>query len=330
MSNKEKAVTNDNAALASVVLDRTVSDKDQTIGAQREHIETLRTKIETLEADLAKAESEKEVISDDQKVIVVKQDQHGIECPRCSYFNSGSPTSCWDCGTKLTGLYGKEKIIEKRNLDDVIKEVRKEESKKLKIDNIELEKELEDTSFKLSKTKNELKAIKTTQSQEITDARREVRERYQKDMEEQARRHKATKTELNNKIDELVEENRKLEENKTDAEVEQARKQEIIDLKTRIEELDAMVEESKKLEIPRLNRFWKRMTARLEEFRLEDELWDKRKRVNEISNEYPDIEPTKRPWWKRGKYAKEEESNNGPNILWGNSTGCSYSTIGPW
>lgn len=303
--------------LMDVVLNKTISEKDTTIGALKQTIEHLRTENTRLETNLTNAEANKQVIADDQKVIVVNEyDKNKKVCPQCGYANESRRSRCWECSSSIKDTKkGAGEIIEYRNLDKVIEDIRKEESKNLKIDNVELEKQLQETQFKLEKTKNAFNKADKDHSQELTDAKRDVRERYQKELDDQERQLTKEIEENNKKINELIEEIKKLEENKTDAEVEEARKQEIVDLKTQITELESVIEEAKTVATPRMKRFWQKIAARSEQRKLEEEKTAKQNRMQEISNQYPrKALEQKTPWWKKGKYAESVESS--PKWSW--------------
>lgn len=290
--------------LMSVVLERSISDKDQTIGAHKQTIEHLKTQNKELQDQLNAEKSKAVVIADDQKVVVVTDTHIGTKtCPSCGYMND-SNNSCYDCGYNLKNVKRGPKVIEYRNMDTVIADIRKEEAKSLKVDNVELEKRLNDTEFKLNKVNNILNKLHTESGQQLTDAKREVRDRYQKELDEQQRKFVSQIDENEKKIDELVEEIQKLEENKTDAEVEEARKQEIVELKSQVAELNNIIEEAKEASTPRMKKFWNRMAARSEQRKLEEEREAKQIRVDQISNAYPKATTHGKPWWKKGKYAK--------------------------
>ncbi len=294
--------------LMSVVLDRSVSDKDQTIGAHRQTIKFLEQKAADLTEDLNIEKSKATVIPDDQKVMVISDSKSKRVCPSCGYDGNGGNHYCYECEYSLKGVQAGPKVIEYRNLDKVIADIRKEEAKSLKVDNVELEKQLDNTEFKLNKVTNTLKNVESTQSQDLTDGKREVRERYQKENKELEKSFLKVVDDNESKIDELVEEIQKLEENKTDAEVEELRKQEIIDLKSQVEDLEATIEEAKQASTNRMKKFWLKIADRKEQLKLEEEKEDKKDRIDQISNSYPKAATNKTtPWWRKGKYAKKIE-----------------------
>ena len=290
--------------LMNVVLDRTISDRDQTIGAHKQTIKHLETQNAELQKQLDVEKSKATVIADDQKVVVVSDTRVGTKaCPSCGYAN-GNNNTCYDCGYTLKNIKTGPRVIEYRNLDKVIEDIRKEESKALKVDNVELEKELDNATFKLKRASNALTKLHIESGQLLTDAKREVRERYQKEMDEQRRKFSAQIDENENKIDELVEEIQKLEENKTDAEVEEARKQEIIDLKNQVAELETAIKEAQDAATPRMRKVWQNIADRNTQRKLEEEKESKQDRIDQISNSYPKATAQGKPWWKKGKYAK--------------------------
>jgi DNA repair exonuclease SbcCD ATPase subunit len=305
--------------LMGVVLERSISDKDQTIGAYKQTIKHLEEKNTELTGQLNAEKSKAPIVADDQKVAVISDaNSNSKTCPHCGYTSNTTNKYCYECDNDLKGVIAGPRVIEYRNMDTVIADIRKEEAKTLKVDNVELEKELNSTSFKLDKVTNQYNITLASQMQELTDAKREVRDRYQKEADEQSRKFEKQIEENDKKIDELVEEIQKLEENKTDAEVEEARKQEIIDLKTQVTELETVITEAQAASTPRMKKFWQRIADRKETRKLEEEKETKLNRVDEISNRYP-INTTKtNPWWKKGKYAQNtkdavEELNEARN-----------------
>jgi DNA repair exonuclease SbcCD ATPase subunit len=296
--------------------ERSISEKDQTIGVQKETITNLNKQIEELK-------KQKEAVTDDQKVAVMKEieGKSKARCKACGYDNPRNETrnNCYNCGSTL----GKNKqgleLVEYRNLDSVVEEIRKEESKKLGVDNVALTEKLNSAELENKQLVNEIKRVEGLQEEELTNAKRDVRERYQKEVDGKQR-----------KINELVLEIHKLEENKTDEEAEEARKQEIIDLKTMIDELKAQIEESKK--IPRLAKYWQRVAARSETRKAEAEKEAKKDRVEEISNKYPKTAtPNKKKWWNKGKYAKKESMGDVLNDLVSMSyPGIASTSYNPW
>ena len=88
-----------------------------------------------------------------------------------------------------------------------------------------------------------------------------------------------------------------MEANNTDEQVEAARKQEIIDLKERITELETQINDS--VSISGLKRFWNRITDRNIRVEARKEYLAKKSRINQISNSYPDTPANaKDKWWK--------------------------------
>jgi chromosome segregation ATPase len=275
--------------------ERSISEKDQTIGVQKETISNLNKQVEELKA-------QKTTVADDQKVAVMKEVVRGSKskCKQCGYdsYRNTTRENCYNCGATLGKLKDGLELVEYRNFDSVVSDIRKEESKKLSIDNISLTDKLAKVEFDYEQLNNELGRVENAHDAEITDAKRAVRERYQKEVEA-----------ANKKVDELVEEMQKLEENKTDVEVEEARKQEIIDLKEMVAELTEQITESKK--IPRLAKYWAKVAARSETRKVEEAKAAKEERVDEISNNYPKkATPNAKKWWNKGKYAKSNLDNS--------------------
>ena len=291
--------------LMSVVLERSISDKDQTIGAHKQTIQHQAAQIAELKAELTIEKDLKPLVADDQKVAVISDSKFNVRiCPHCGWSGNTSNRYCYECDFDLKGVKAGPKVVEYRNMEAVIADIRKEEAKSLKVDNVELEKQLNNTEFELNKITNTLKNVESTQAQDLTDAKREVRERYQKEISEIERSLEKVINDNETKIDELVEEIQKLEENKTDVEVEEARKQEIVDLKEQIAELESVITEAKEASTPRMKKFWNKIADRKEKRKLEEEKEAKQDRIDKISNRYPNNTVKTKPWWKKGKYAQ--------------------------
>ena len=293
-----------------ISFEKSISEKDQTIGAHKETINNLKLQIEKLEAADDK-------VLDDQKVAVVRDTSvSNGRCEECGYSSDRNlnRTTCYNCDRKLKIRKAKFEVVEYRNLEDVITDIRKEESKKIGVDNNDLQNKLNKSEFEFSKLKTEVTNLENVQAQALTDAKRHVREGYQKELDASER-----------KVKELVEEIQKLEENKTDEVVEAARKQEIIDLKEAVTELTEQIEESKKY--PKLAKYWQRVAARSETKRLEADKKAKSSRIERISNNYPKVaEKQSEKWWNKGKFAKSNDKNGSPYILGGGL----WSACMPW
>ena len=110
-----------------IALEKSVSDKDQTIGALQQQVKELQTRIETI-----KEETERVV-----KIITQKG--------RSSYTD----------GYSVYTEQGPSKTVEYKNLTDVVEMIRKEESEKLNVDVANLE----DQINQLNIEKNKLKMI---------------------------------------------------------------------------------------------------------------------------------------------------------------------------
>lgn len=260
-----------------IALEKSVNDKDQTIGALREQIKTLESKIEDVKADSIKNQA---------MVIIQKGVGKGDSSYRCNcgyYYDSRFSTHCPSCGT--TSPKG-EDVKEYKNLDTVIETIRKEESKKLGIDLNELEDKLNTLSldktkvqntlnFKIAELEESLKTEKKEKDNELQSAKEKIRKHLGGIVDEQVK-----------EIDELKEELKKVKKDKTDDQVEEARKQEIIDLKERITELE------KPVPAPEFGWFktiiynWLDIDGAVK-VKAETETIEKQARVEEISNNYP-------------------------------------------
>jgi len=247
-----------------IALEKSVSDKDQTIGALRQQVDELKERVKTI-----KEETERVV-----KVITEKGKDR--------YTNNGYGMLV-ECKS--------DKTVEYKNLSDVIEMIRKEESEKLNVDvanledqinqlNIEKNKLKNDYEFKLRVTEDNSKFDKKNFEKDVNDAKEKIR----KNMSE-------TINSLEEQIDELEEELRKVKKDKTDEAIEEARKQEIIDLKERVTELES--ELSAKTEMGWFKALVWRLTDRKVRKEALKEVAEKKERINKISREYPN----NKTWW---------------------------------
>lgn len=250
-----------------IALEKSVTDKDQTIGALQEQIKHLETKVEDTKKD--------------QKVVIVRKTvNNGMRINMYGNIDYNTPKET-------------EEVIGYRNLETVIEDIRKEEAKKLGFDLNELENkiglaELEKTkvqntsNLKVKELEESLKNEKKEKESEIASAKEKIRKNMTVLIDT-----------LNNEVDELQDELRKVKKDKTDEAVEEARKQEIILLKERIHELEVAT-----LETPQFGWFkmlfynWLKIDARAK-VQAERELIEKKNRINKISNNYP----TNKSWW---------------------------------
>jgi predicted phage tail protein len=246
-----------------VALNNSVNEKDQTIGALQAQIDNLKDKLKEQQKD--------------QKVVVVRNKQ----------LSSYSPWGgIQECGTK-------EEIVGYRNLDSVIEDIRKEESNKLGISVAELE-------TKLNKLELEKQRIKNDSDLRVKQLEEQVRiGQKEKDSDiatakEKIRKHMTTLIDgLNDEIDDLKEELRNVKKDKSNEAIEDARKQEIIDLKEQITALENQINET-----PNYGWFktilynWLKVDARAK-IQAEREHLESKDRVKEISNNYPST----KGWW---------------------------------
>lgn len=168
-----------------------------------------------------------------------------------------------------------------KNLDNVVEDIRKHESERLKLDNVNLEVELDDTKLELVREKQALKLEKETVKDQVTEAKDKLKVLHSKSVEQFDKQIEI----LEKDCDKLQEELVKVKKNKTDEQTEKNRKQEIVDLKIRIEELETEIEDLSSINI--FKRAWRKFTnyqvikdANIEKLEKED-------RVKEISREYP-------------------------------------------
>lgn len=235
-----------------VNLEKEVANLNQIVGAQRESIDNLKS---TINGSEKKHNQELEELTDklQKEVKIVSTEDH-------------------------IGMYGKRTSLPKyeyKGLDDVVDMIRKEESKKIKADNIALEEERDDFSFKLEKAEKRIKKLEKESEVNIAEAKSRLRERLNGIIDEK-----------NKEIDELKEEIIKIQEDRTDDQIEEARKQEIVDLKAYVEEIKKDKEALIKL-LP----LWKRKKFENKKAELEAliEKTEKEDAIENISNKYPKV-----------------------------------------
>lgn len=262
-----------------IALEKSVTDKDQTIGALRENIKNLETKVED-----TKAES----FAKQAMVIIQKggDKTKGISSYRCNcgyYYDSRFTSNCPNCGVSAPIT---SEVKEYKNLDTVIEDIRKEESKKLGLDFAVLDKSLNE--LKLEKIKAENTSNFTIKGLEETlkVERKEKADEIQKS-KETIRKHMTTLVDgLTEDLEATRDELKKVKKDKSDDAVEEARKQEIIDLKERITELE------KPAVIPNFGWFktqvynWLDVDGRALVTAKRENL-EKKARIDQISRDYP-------------------------------------------
>lgn len=265
-----------------VALEKSVNEKDQTIGALREQIKNLERKIEDVKA---------EAIAKQGMVIIQKggtKPSGYTYCQNCNYYHSYKD-NCPNCGTSRPGS---SDIKEYKNLDSVIEEIRKDEAKKLGLDFAELDRKINELSLEKTKTQNTLN-FKVKELEEFLKEEKKEKDNAISTAKEKIRKHMTGLIDqLNEEIEDLREEVKKTKKDKTDEQVEEARKQEIIDLKERIAELE------KGVPTPEFGWFkgiiykWLDVDGKAK-VKAEQEQIEKRDRIDKISNNYP----KGKSWW---------------------------------
>jgi len=281
-----------------IALEKSVNEKDQLIGALREQINQLK------DAD-AKKEKEFEAKQKEIKIITTTSTQRNINiCDNCGY--NSSYTRCPNCGYTKT-MFSKpsspsEVKYEYKNLDDVVEKIRKEETKKLGLDLSELQNQINtltlekqslenDLTFKLKKAEEDLKIKRAETKEEISRAVESIKRDTDKKIDN-------FKIQLEQKEEEL----RKVKKDKTDDAVEAARKQEIIDLKERITELETVNANPLGFGWFRKAIYnWLKVDAKVK-IAAEREDNAKKRRTKEISNNYPANKDFWAPKWMTGFY----------------------------
>lgn len=261
-----------------ISLTTSVNEKDQTIGALREQIKTLEQKIEDVKAEATAKQA---------MVIIQKGNKSNAtytKCSNCGYNFYTTSDNCPNCG--YYNSTGKE-TKEYKNLDTVIDDIRKEEAVKLGIDLVEMDKKLNELTIEKMKLQNQL-TLKVAELEESLKFEKKEKDAAINLAKERIRKQKdEVITALEDRVDELREELKKTKNDKTDAAIEEARKQEIIDLKERITELE------KPIELPKFGWFkqmlydWLNVDGKAKVV-AEVEHLEKKERVKEISNNYPE------------------------------------------
>jgi len=216
-------------------LETTVNLTNQTIGAKTAQIDTFREQINTLkkEHEIALEKAQKEVIIRKGEPVA----KNGLlTCSNCGYRYYKSSANCPSCGTSIPRT---DSSVTYKNLDDVVELVRKEESKKLKVDLNKLENDLLDLELDKENLKKETDRLMEKLNSATEEENKAVREATKKLRDE----HKKELESTENRIEELLTEIQKIKEDKTDALIEANRKAEIVELKNRIAELEKEMEE---------------------------------------------------------------------------------------
>lgn len=144
--------------------------------------------------------------------------------------------------------------ISYKNLDDVVEDIRKTESKKLKVDTAKLEEEVTDLELHNDKLAKKLNREIADRSDKITESKKRLKDLYEKD-------HEIYEKELEEnqkRISDLKEEINKIKADKTDKQLAEKRKEEIIDLKSRVKELNEEVEKLSSINI--VKKAWNKFT----------------------------------------------------------------------
>jgi len=212
----------------------------------------LRATKNTLTRDLTKAQNEK---SDADKVKIITQ-----------YHSRDRYDDYTQSNTSVTY----------QNLDDVITGIRKEENKKA---NLEVE-QVADLEVNILRLEKQLKRAKEGSHEQINEARKNLTKLHQADRES----YEDEIEKLQKAKQSLIQEIKKVKDSKTDKEVNAQRKQEIIDLKVRIAELETEIKNLGSINF--VKRVWHKMTNRKAVVAAIKEKQVKEWRVDKISNKY--------------------------------------------
>src|SRR4030042_949400 len=248
-----------------IALEKSVTDKDQTIGALHAQVKQLEDKIQEV----------KNEIENKQKQVKITTSSTTKRMFNGDYYEdrSSSPT------------------IEYKNLDDVIENIRKEESKKLGSDIADLEGKVQILELDKARAKNEFEFEVKSNKESL----RKQLANHNKDL-------KDIREELEEQLDEQREEIKNLKKDKVETVIEHEREQEIIDLKERIHELETT--ESEVINFGWFKKMiynWLKIDSRAK-IQAERENLEKKERIDNISRSYPNSKSFWLPSWVSGYY----------------------------
>lgn len=231
-------------------LEKEIALLQQTIGAHKETIKVQEQKMKDMREDF----------SDRSKQVVIRKIRDGGL--RFDEFGQLMP----------------KEQKEYRNLDSIVKDIRKEEKSKLKKDVGALEDKLEDQKLEIEKLSNKLERERAQAEEKLTEEKSKLRERKDKEIQASLERI----TELKNEII-------KIKNNKTDKELEEKRKKEIADLNERIVELEEEIEHLKSIGL------FKRMWYKITDFKAKREAYRKELQKSNRISEILDDNASQRP-----------------------------------
>lgn len=259
-------------------LEQSIASRDQLIGIKTEQASGLKQQI----ADLKKEhESQLEKSQKEVRIVTGKSDAN-IHCDSCGWhYNTLRYGSCPSCGYRNSrvGAY------QYKNLDDVVEMIRKEEGKNLKLDVNALEQTVQDLELKNENLKKEKDRIHVKwntsiqeQGDEVRKVKSELRERHQEELAKSEKR-----------ITSLIDEIKKIKNDKTDELVELNRKKEIVELKARISELEKEIDQIEQTKVGpfSIKGWWNDKKADKLKKEAIAEKEERQETIEKISNEYP-------------------------------------------
>jgi len=252
-----------------IELEKANQIQNQTIGEQRKTVQILEQQLKEKEAA-----NKKELLETTEKLvkeirIVETTDATKRICEACGWNHSSQKTNCYNCGRNMPKI----ETYKYKGLDDVVDMIRKEEAKKLKVDVLKLEEQTENLTFETARLEKTVKKLEKEKEIEVTEAKSRLRERLNGIIEEKDK-----------EIEGLHAEMLKIQEDKTDLQIEEARKQEIIDLKVYV----ADIEEEKNALI-KLLPIWKQrqFNNRKAKEKVLRDITVREEKIESISNSYP-------------------------------------------
>lgn len=309
---KEDKVGTATVSVADIVsLNEQVNTQKESIGSLRAQLQERlnvhqaerridevihQTKVKELEDKLEKA----------QKEVIINTGGSGLterRCPACGFLHSQPQPYCRQCGYNFARNCSSIKT-EFKNLDDSIALIKEELAKEYKTDVVKLQKEINDKEFEHAKLVVEFEKLEKTAEQKLTDAKSRTRERYNgmiNELEKEIRNlnesHSTKVEELEKLMKDADKELKKERDNKTTREVEELRKQEIVDLKEAVTKVEKVFEGEKAYGY--FKQIWFAITGKTK-FAIRKaaivELEETRNRVNEISNQYPKVKTYNHYW----------------------------------
>jgi hypothetical protein len=228
--------------------------KERETGALENHIETLENKISEVDAK----QPEVRIVT--------------VEKKKCNNWSDNT--------------YDEEsKVLEYRNLSSVQEDIRKETEAKFEKELESSKKKIKDLTFKMEEDKASYeRSLQSKDSSLASD-----RLSYRLDFESRKRDLEEEKDELSLNIERLEKELEKVKEDKTDEQLAKQREEEIITLRTRIQDLERLVNELNSTNF--FIRFWNALINKRTHINAQKEVIEKQQLVNKIKSSHSFFSP---------------------------------------